>query len=38
MNKFKGVLHAIIHPDQKQCVPTRYTGENIFEITYINDY
>ena len=28
----KGVLHTIIHPDQKGFVPDRYIGENIIEI------
>ena len=30
--RIKGVLHTIIHPDQKGFVPDRYIGENIIEI------
>ena len=30
--RIKGVLHTIIHPDQKGFVPDRYIKENIIEI------
>ena len=30
--RIKGVLHTIIHPDQKGFVPNKYIGENIIEI------
>ena len=30
--RIKGVLHTMIHPDQKGFVPDRYIGENINEI------
>ena len=33
--RIKGVLHTIIHPDQKRFVPDRYTGENLIEIISI---
>ena len=32
-----GVLHTIIHPDQKGFVPDRYTGENINDIISVID-
>ena len=30
--RIKGVLHTIIHPDEKGFVPDRYIGENIIEL------
>ena len=35
--RIKGVLHTIIHPDQKGFVPERYIQENIIQITSITD-